>query len=74
MDVSAGVLMSVITGAIGTVVWLVRMEGRLNTHEAICAERYRRLEERHTEGLDRMRSMDAKLDAMIHAIAARGHE
>ena len=24
-------------------VWLLRLEGRLNTHEAVCAERYKNL-------------------------------
>tara|TARA_R110002167_G_scaffold6079_1_gene27672 strand:- start:218 stop:421 length:204 start_codon:yes stop_codon:yes gene_type:complete len=50
---------------VGSVVWLIRLEGRVNTHEAICSERYKQLQDRHAETLDEMRSMDAKLDSII---------
>ena len=49
----------------GSVVWLIRLEGRVNTHEAICSERYQQLQARHLETLDEMRSMDGKLDSII---------
>jgi len=45
-------------------VWALRLEGRVNTHEAVCAERYRRLEERHGEALEALAAIDRKLDAM----------
>jgi hypothetical protein len=50
---------------VGSVVWLIRLEGRVNTHEAICSERYKQLQDRHAETLDEMRSMDTKLDSII---------
>jgi hypothetical protein len=48
-------------------VWLVRLEGRVNTHEAVCAERYRRLDERATESATKLHEIDAKLDRLISA-------
>ena len=58
-------LVAVVSLVIGSVVWLIRLEGRVNTHEAICSERYNQLQARHLETLDEMRSMDAKLDSII---------
>ena len=58
-------LVAVVSLVIGSVVWLIRLEGRVNTHEAICSERYQQLQDRHAETLDEMRSMDAKLDSII---------
>ena len=58
-------LVAVVSLVIGSVVWLIRLEGRVNTHEAICSERYQQLQDRHVETLDEMRSMDAKLDSII---------
>jgi|TARA_R110000823_G_scaffold66883_2_gene156224 hypothetical protein len=58
-------LVAVVSLVIGSVVWLIRLEGRVNTHEAICSERYKQLQDRHAETLDEMRSMDAKLDSII---------
>lgn len=48
-----------------SLVWLVRLEGRVSMHEAVCSERYRRLEERHVEALEAIRSLDAKLDKVV---------
>jgi len=64
MDLSPEVLAAA-SLAVGAIVWLIRLEGRVNTHEAICAERYQQLQARHQEALDEMRSMDAKLDSII---------
>jgi hypothetical protein len=61
-DLLAGVPLVVLIGA---GVWLVRLEGRVNTHEAVCAERYRRLEERHSEALDALAQIDQKLDRVM---------
>lgn len=58
-------LVAVVSLVIGSVVWLIRLEGRVNTHEAICSERYKQLQDRHAETLDEMRSMDTKLDSII---------
>ena len=64
MDLSPEVLAAA-SLAVGAIVWLIRLEGRVNTHEAICAERYQQLQARHLETLDEMRSMDGKLDSII---------
>jgi|GEM_PF-2646582 hypothetical protein len=64
MDLSPEVLAAA-SLAVGSIVWLIRLEGRVNTHEAICSERYQQLQARHQEALDEMRSMDAKLDSII---------
>ena len=41
MDFSPEVLAAA-SLVIGSIVWLIRLEGRVNTHEAICTERYQR--------------------------------
>ena len=64
MDLSPEVLAAA-SLAVGSIVWLIRLEGRVNTHEAICSERYQQLQARHQEALDERRSMDAKLDSII---------
>ena len=52
---------------VSTVVWLVRLEGRVNVHEAVCAERYRRLDERLEQNTEKLHSIDKKLDRLISA-------
>ena len=47
------------------IVWLIRLEGRLNTHEGQCAERQKRLDERHKTIQDHLTSMDGKLDRLL---------
>ena len=64
MDIAAEAA-AVLALVVGSVVWLIRLEGRVNTHEAICSERYKQLQDRHAETLDEMRSMDTKLDSII---------
>lgn len=58
-------LVSIAVIGVGVVVWLVRLEGRVNVHEAVCAERYKRLDERATEAADKLHAIDAKLDRLI---------
>ena len=64
MDIAAEAA-AMLALVVGSVVWLIRLEGRVNTHEAICSERYNKLQARLLETLDEMRSMDAKLDSII---------
>ena len=64
MDIAAEAA-GILARVVGSVVWLIRLEGRVNTHEAICSERYKQLQDRHAETLDEMRSMDAKLASII---------
>ena len=58
-------LVAVVSLVVGSIVWLIRLEGRVNTHEAICAERYQQLRQQHIEGLDEMRLIETKLDGLI---------
>lgn len=43
---------------IGGVVWLVRLEGRQNTHEGVCTERW-------TETRKTLNHMNEKLDRLV---------
>jgi hypothetical protein len=67
MDLSPEVLAAA-SLAIGSIVWLIRLEGRVNTHEAICAERYSQLRQQHVEALDQMRLIEIKLDGLIQRL------
>lgn len=65
MDV--GVAVSVAGMALLGLVWLVRLEGRVNSHEASCDQRQMRLDERHTRMERQLESINAKLDRVIEA-------
>jgi hypothetical protein len=67
MDIPAE-LVATVSLVVGSIVWLIRLEGRVNTHEAICAERYRQLREQHVEALDEMRQIESKLDGLIQRL------
>lgn len=45
--------------------WLLRLEGRVNTHEAECDQRQKRYDERHRSLSDKLDHMDAKLDRLV---------
>jgi hypothetical protein len=67
MDIPAE-LVATVSLVIGSIVWLIRLEGRVNTHEAICAERYSQLRQQHVEGLEEMRQIESKLDGLIQRL------
>ena len=67
MDIPA-VLVATVSLVVGSIVWLIRLEGRVNTHEAICAERYQQLRQQHVEGLEEMRLIETKLDGLIQRL------
>ncbi len=46
-------------------VWLLRLEGRLNTHEASCEQRQKNLDERHAVITKTLESIDGKLDYLM---------
>lgn len=50
---------------LGGVVWLIRLEGRVNSHEKSCEERQKRLDERHKNIEHHLASIDRKLDRLI---------
>lgn len=47
------------------IIWALRLEGRVNTHEAVCAERYKKLEERHSASVRHLESIDEKLERLV---------
>ena len=67
MDIPAE-LVATVSLVVGSIVWLIRLEGRVNTHEAICAERNQQLRQQHVEGLDEMRLIETKLDSLIQRL------
>lgn len=59
------ILAALTVPAVLGLVWLVRLEGRLNTHEATCTERHRKLDERHSAITDQLASIEQKLDRLM---------
>lgn len=51
-------IIAVALPVIGGIIWLIRLEGRVNTHERGCDERQKRMDERHVE-------MGKKLDHIV---------
>ena len=47
-------------------IWFIRLEGRVNTHEKGCEERQKRLDERHAHISKTLDAIDAKLDRLAH--------
>ena len=46
-------------------VWLIRLEGRQNSHERACEQRQKNLDERHATITATMTRMDGKLDRLL---------
>ena len=55
---------------VGAGIWLLRLEGRVSTHEAVCAERYRRLEEKHDEALLAIRELGVELRSRLDRVSS----
>ena len=49
------------------IVWLIRLEGRVNTHERMCEERQKRMDERHEAMAHLLDAMSQKLDKLLEA-------
>ena len=47
--------------------WLVRLEGRLNTHEQVCSERYDNLAEKHDDTNAKLDRFEDKLDRLVES-------
>lgn len=54
---------SLATG-LGIVVWGVRQEGRINTHDKLFAIQEKQSDERHTDLKDRLERIETKLDSL----------
>lgn len=53
-----------ILAIVGGIVWGIRQEGRLNTHDLILAERLRTSDDRHDEVLSRFDRLERKIDQL----------
>lgn len=60
-----GAGLTIVTAFLGGVIWLIRLEGRVNTHEAECSQRQKRADERHGEMTAKLTKIDEKLDRLI---------
>lgn len=60
-----GIIVAIAVPAILGVVWLIRLEGRVNTHERGCEERQKSLDERHDAMSKKLDHIDQKLDRLI---------
>ena len=47
--------------------WLVRLQGRQETHEEVCAERYKQIAEQHIALVKGIESTNAKLDRLLES-------
>lgn len=61
----ANVIVGVALPAVFGLVWLIRLEGRVNTHEAECSQRQQRMDERHTDIGKKLDGIDSKLDRLM---------
>ncbi len=70
-----GVLLAVLVAVISFGRWLVKLEGRQTTHEAVCAERQSRIAEalariqttqasEHSENKQTLRRLEDKLESL----------
>lgn len=57
-------LVGMIGLCVGAVVWLVRLEGRVNSHEQKCDERQKRMDERHEQMTDMLQEIRADVKAL----------
>ena len=60
-----GVISAMAVPVILAGVWLIRLEGRLNTHERGCEERQKRLDERHARIEKSLDELHTKFDRLI---------
>ena len=67
MDVQtiAAIVGGVVLPAIGGGIWLVRLEGRLNAHEAGCSERQKSHEARHIAQDEMIREMRTDIKTIL---------
>jgi hypothetical protein len=59
-------------GLLGVVVWAIRLEGRVNTGEALAVERNTHYTERDTDIRERLTRIEDKLDNAAIALGVAG--
>lgn len=52
---------------LAALVWLLRLEGRLNTHEQVCSQRYVNLADKHDDTIKKIDRVEEKLDRLVEA-------
>ena len=62
-----GILVAVVVPVTAAGVWLIRLEGRLNTHERGCEVRQKLLDERHEAISKTLDHIDQKLDRLMES-------
>ena len=62
-----GEIIAVAVPVIGGIIWLIRLEGRLNTHERSCEERQKRLDERHADIGKKLDYMVTQIDRLLES-------
>lgn len=65
MAVEPGLAVAIVVPAVMALVWLLRLESRIASHEQVCAVRQKSLDERHEEIRDSLQRLDAKLDRLM---------
>jgi hypothetical protein len=69
MDI--GVLTSAVLASVGAGIWAVRLEGRLNTHEAKDEEAFKGFEKNFSDAKEAIQMVDSKLDRIIDHLIAK---
>lgn len=65
MDVSLGILLPVVSAIVGVTSWNVKLQGRVNGHDAIIKEHDKQATERHADVKDRLVRIESKMDRMF---------
>ena len=64
MDAAEWMKLLIVPAVFG-LAWLIRLEGRQQTHERECLQRQKNLDERHASITATMTRMDGKLDRLL---------
>jgi hypothetical protein len=51
---------------VGGVVWLVRLEGRINVHDELFDEREKQADDRHADFKSRLTRIETKIDTLAY--------
>ena len=68
-----GTLIAIGLAAIGAIVEVVRLEGRLNGHDTLFVEREKASDERHEDLKDRLERIERKLDESLKLNGPSSH-
>lgn len=69
MTVGEGV--AVVATIVGGLAWLFRLEGRVTSHEQVCAERQKNLLERHDRVQRELADMNGSIKALVQHVMAK---